>query len=134
MTTLDNYGYIYSGKWHRLKGGARQAWGQLTGNKMTRVAGQQEYLLGVLQEKYGYTRQEAQRALANLSSTASQKKTELADALQATKAWIDDKRGVTRRRSRAKKVAGLAAAAVATGALAYYFGRVRPDQAEAVGL
>lgn len=134
MTTLDNYSYIYSGKWHRLKGGARQAWGKLTGNKMVRVADQQEYLLGVLQEKYGYTRQEAQRVLANLSATASQKKTELTDALQATKAWIDEKRGVTRRRARAKKIVGLAAAALATGALAYFFGRVRPDQVEAAGL
>lgn len=132
MTTLktraNDYSYIYAGKWHKLKGGVRQTLGKLTGNKYARMAGQQEYMLGVLQEKYGYTRQEAQRALADFAHTANEKRDEMKDVLHSAKAWLDEKRGVTSKPKRAKRaVAGLAAAVTATAALAYYLGWFRPQ-------
>jgi uncharacterized protein YjbJ (UPF0337 family) len=133
MTTmksrLNNNSYIYAGKWHRLKGGVRRALGSLTGNELTRIGGQQEYMLGVLQEKYGYTRKEGQRALANLATTVDAKKDEMKDVLQSAKTWIDEKRGVTPKPTRTKRaVAGVAAAVAATAALAYYLGWFRPEQ------
>lgn len=135
MTTLKtratDYGYIYTGKWHKLKGGVRQTLGKLTGNKYARIAGQQEYMLGVLQEKYGYTRQEAQTALADLAAAANEKREEMKDILYSAKAWLDEKRGITPRPKRIKRtVAGLAAAMTATAALAYYLGWGRPQQAQ----
>jgi uncharacterized protein YjbJ (UPF0337 family) len=132
MTTMKSrvgdYSYIYAGKWHKLKGGARQALGKLAGSESTQIAGQQEYMLGALQEKYGYTRKEAQRALADLATTVEAKKGEMKDVLHSAKAWIDEKRGVTPKATKTKRaVAGIAAAVTATAALAYYLGWFRPE-------
>lgn len=133
MTTLtanlSNRKHITTGKWHQAKGTVREAWGKLTGNERTRIAGKQEYMLGVLQEKYGQSRQDAQQALANLTTTLETKKDEMKDILQTAKAWIDEKRGVTPKQPRMGLIAGLAAATTLTAAIAYYFKRTYPEQA-----
>ncbi|MBP8001083.1 MAG: CsbD family protein [Chloroflexi bacterium] len=140
MTTLtsrfNNNGYIYSGKWHRAKGSARRAWGRVTGNEVARLAGQQEYMLGVLQEKYGYTRKDAHRALSQLLATYDEKKTDLVNTfdekkqemknvLQLAKDWVDEKRGVKPKASRIAPIAGLAAATTVAALMAYYLGWFR---------
>ena len=51
--------HILEGKWKQLRGEAKSWWGKLTDNDLDRVAGQFEVLVGLLQEKYGYTRQKA---------------------------------------------------------------------------
>lgn len=50
---------ILKGKWKQLKGEAKAWWGKLTDNDLDRVEGKFDVLVGLLQEKYGYTRQEA---------------------------------------------------------------------------
>lgn len=50
---------ILEGKWKQMKGEAKAWWGKLTDNDLDRVAGKFEVLVGLLQEKYGYTRQQA---------------------------------------------------------------------------
>lgn len=129
-TSIKNRGHVTAGKWHQTKGSVREAWGKVTGNQRTRIAGKQEYMLGVLQEKYGQGRQDAQQALADLTTTIDQKKEEMKDVMQTAKAWIDQKRGITPKRSRIGRLAGLAAATTVTAALAYYLGWVRPAQLE----
>lgn len=54
---------ILKGKWNQLKGKVRQRWGELTDDDMDRIAGRQEELVGVLQERYGRSKAEAQREL-----------------------------------------------------------------------
>jgi uncharacterized protein YjbJ (UPF0337 family) len=49
------------GKWKQLKGAARQQFGKLTDDDVEMIAGQRERLVGKLQERYGYLRDEAQR-------------------------------------------------------------------------
>lgn len=49
------------GKWKQLKGAARQQFGRLTENDLEMIAGQRERLIGKLQERYGYLREEAQK-------------------------------------------------------------------------
>jgi uncharacterized protein YjbJ (UPF0337 family) len=51
--------HILEGKWKQLRGEAKSWWGKLTDNDLDRVAGKFEVLVGLLQEKYGYTRQKA---------------------------------------------------------------------------
>ena len=51
---------ILQGKWKEMRGSAKEWWGKLTDDDLTRVAGKFETLTGVLQEKYGYTRQQAE--------------------------------------------------------------------------
>jgi uncharacterized protein YjbJ (UPF0337 family) len=50
---------IFEGKWKQIRGEAKAWWGKLTDNDLDRAAGKFEVLVGVLQEKYGYTREQA---------------------------------------------------------------------------
>jgi uncharacterized protein YjbJ (UPF0337 family) len=51
---------ILEGEWKQMRGKAKSWWGKLTDDDLTRVGGKFESLAGVLQEKYGYTRQQAE--------------------------------------------------------------------------
>lgn len=50
---------ILEGQWKQIKGEAKSWWGKLTDNDLDRAAGKFDVLVGILQEKYGYTRQQA---------------------------------------------------------------------------
>jgi uncharacterized protein YjbJ (UPF0337 family) len=50
---------ILEGQWKQIRGEAKAWWGKLTDNDLDRAAGKFEVLAGILQEKYGYTRQQA---------------------------------------------------------------------------
>jgi uncharacterized protein YjbJ (UPF0337 family) len=49
------------GNWKQLKGKARQKWGQLTDDELDRVSGRREELVGLIQERYGKARDQAER-------------------------------------------------------------------------
>lgn len=51
---------ILLGKWHELKGQVRQRWGKLTGDDLARLSGKTEELVGVLQQRYGYGKAQAE--------------------------------------------------------------------------
>jgi len=51
---------ILHGKWHELKGKVRQQWGKLTDDDLTQVSGKAEELAGVLQQRYGYSKAQAE--------------------------------------------------------------------------
>lgn len=51
---------VLEGKWKQVRGQAKEWWGKLTDDDLDRVAGKSEQLIGLLQEKYGYTREQAQ--------------------------------------------------------------------------
>ena len=50
-----------AGQWKQLKGKAKVAWGDLTDDELTQVDGNVERLAGLVQERYGRTREEAER-------------------------------------------------------------------------
>ena len=50
---------IVEGKWKQMRGEAKAWWGKLTDDDLDRAAGKLDVLVGLLQEKYGYTRQHA---------------------------------------------------------------------------
>jgi uncharacterized protein YjbJ (UPF0337 family) len=50
---------IVEGKWKQIRGEVKGWWGKLTDDDLDRAAGKFEVLAGLLQEKYGYTRQRA---------------------------------------------------------------------------
>ena len=54
---------ILEGKWKQLRGIIREKWGELTDDELDQIAGNSERLVGLLQEKYGYTQMEAERQL-----------------------------------------------------------------------
>ena len=51
----------FEGNWHQLKGKIKEKWGKLTDDDMTRINGKYEQFVGILQKKYGYTREQAER-------------------------------------------------------------------------
>ena len=64
---------ILEGKWMQLRGAVREKWGQLTDDELDQIAGKRDKLSGVLQERYGYAEDEAERHiddfLENLDET-----------------------------------------------------------------
>ncbi len=52
---------VIKGKWTQLKGSARSQWGRLTDDEWDQIAGDRERLLGKLQERYGWSREQAER-------------------------------------------------------------------------
>ena len=50
---------IVEGKWKQMRGEAKAWWGKLTDDDLDRAAGKFDVLAGILQEKYGYTREVA---------------------------------------------------------------------------
>ena len=49
----------FEGKWKQIRSQAKVWWGKLTNDDLDRAAGKLEAFTGLLQEKYGYTRQYA---------------------------------------------------------------------------
>lgn len=54
---------IIEGKWKQVKGEVQTQWGKLTSDELDQINGQREKLVGKLQERYGYTRDEAERQI-----------------------------------------------------------------------
>ena len=49
------------GQWMQVKGEIKKQWGKLTDDELDRIAGEKDKLVGKLQEKYGITKEEAER-------------------------------------------------------------------------
>jgi uncharacterized protein YjbJ (UPF0337 family) len=56
---------IIKGKWKQLKGDARKKWGKITDSDWDEVAGEKDKFLGKLQERYGWSREQAERDADN---------------------------------------------------------------------
>ena len=52
---------ILKGKWKQLKGDVKLRWGELTDDEVDQMEGNTEKMIGKLQEKYGYSRERAQK-------------------------------------------------------------------------
>ncbi len=52
---------VLRGKWNQLKGKVRRQWGDLTDDDVDKIQGDSEVLLGRIQERYGRTREEAEK-------------------------------------------------------------------------
>jgi uncharacterized protein YjbJ (UPF0337 family) len=52
---------ILKGKWRQLKGEVKSQWGKLTDDDLDRAEGDAEKLIGRVQERYGYQRDQAKR-------------------------------------------------------------------------
>jgi uncharacterized protein YjbJ (UPF0337 family) len=64
---------IVQGNWPELKGQVKQRWGKLTDDDVQRLGGKTEELAGVLQQRYGYGKIQAEMEInkwANEHNTA----------------------------------------------------------------
>jgi uncharacterized protein YjbJ (UPF0337 family) len=51
------------GQWTQLKGQLRKQWGKLSDDEVDQIQGNAEILIGKLQERYGYSREQAEREI-----------------------------------------------------------------------
>ena len=56
---------VLKGQWTQLKGKVREQWGKLTDDEIDQMQGNAEMLIGKIQERYGHSRDEAERDVEN---------------------------------------------------------------------
>ena len=56
---------VLKGKWENMKGEGKSQWGKLTDDDLTRVEGDLQKLRGKIQERYGYTKDQADREVSS---------------------------------------------------------------------
>ncbi len=64
---------IIQGKWTQLQGSLKAKWGKLTDDDLSRHDGNHQYLLGKLQERYGWKKDQAERELRDFEQTLNKK-------------------------------------------------------------
>ena len=51
------------GNWKQFQGKVKEKWGKLTDDDLTTIAGKRDQLSGILQQKYGYGKEQAEKEL-----------------------------------------------------------------------
>ena len=59
---------IIKGKWKQLSGQAKVQWNKLTDDDLGVADGHREYLVGKLQERYGWSKDRAEQEVRDFSS------------------------------------------------------------------
>jgi uncharacterized protein YjbJ (UPF0337 family) len=54
------YNNVFEGRWKQMRGQAKVWWGKLTDDDLEKVGGKFDKLIDLLQERYGYTQQQAE--------------------------------------------------------------------------
>jgi uncharacterized protein YjbJ (UPF0337 family) len=62
---------ILQGNWKQFKGKVQQFWGDLTNDDLDRIQGSKTELAGIIQEKYGRSKEEAEREINEFLSKHS---------------------------------------------------------------
>ncbi len=83
---------ILKGKWNQIKGDVKKSFGKLTDDDMLVIEGDATKATGILQERYGYSREEAEKKWNELTSRfggdAAAMKHDVKDAVKDVKADI----------------------------------------------
>ncbi len=76
---------ILAGKWKQFTGKIKETFGKLTDDDLARAQGNAEVMTGLLQERYGYTKDQAHRAWDDFCGTLDDgRKTLAGQAADAT--------------------------------------------------
>jgi uncharacterized protein YjbJ (UPF0337 family) len=62
------------GQWTQLKGKVRQQWGKLTDDEIDQMQGNAEMLVGKIQERYGYQREQAEQEVDRWLNSQEQRR------------------------------------------------------------
>jgi uncharacterized protein YjbJ (UPF0337 family) len=60
-----------AGQWKQVRGKVVEKWGKLTDDDLQVIAGKRDQLVGRIQERYGITREEAERQVQEFSDRFS---------------------------------------------------------------
>jgi uncharacterized protein YjbJ (UPF0337 family) len=64
---------IIQGKWTQIKGSLKAKWGKLTDEDLNRMDGNHQYLVGTLQERYGWQKDQAEREIREFEHSLAKK-------------------------------------------------------------
>ena len=62
---------IWEGKWLQWKGRIKQKWGTFTDDDMKRIEGSKDAVIGRLQERYGHSKEAAEREWRAFSTASA---------------------------------------------------------------
>jgi uncharacterized protein YjbJ (UPF0337 family) len=65
---------IIQGKWTQIKGSLKTQWGKLTDDDLARADGNRQYLVGRLQERYGWQKDKAEQEIDNYERSMNRSK------------------------------------------------------------
>ena len=85
---------VLGGMWKQIKGSVKSTFGRLTDDDLTEVEGNSEKMLGKLQERYGYSRADAENAWNDFRSGLNQESDRAED--DADDAVDEAKKGLRR--------------------------------------
>jgi uncharacterized protein YjbJ (UPF0337 family) len=54
---------VLQGKWKEIRGGFKKQWGKLTDDDIRRIQGSLDQITGIIQQRYGYTRERAEQEI-----------------------------------------------------------------------
>jgi uncharacterized protein YjbJ (UPF0337 family) len=67
---------MFKGRWNQMRGEIRTRWGKLTDDDIAQIEGRAEKMIGKLQERYGYKREQAEKELDEfMNSSPGSRKT-----------------------------------------------------------
>ncbi len=58
---------IFKGQWKEFTGKIKEQWGKLTDDEITQLEGKAEGLAGLLQKKYGYSKERAEKDIESFA-------------------------------------------------------------------
>lgn len=65
---------ILKGQWKQIKGQVKQQWGKLTDDDLLQAEGQRDKLVGIVQNRYGIARDEADRQVRQFEDGLGQRR------------------------------------------------------------
>jgi uncharacterized protein YjbJ (UPF0337 family) len=76
---------VFAGQWKQMRGELKSWWSKLADDDLDRIGGQKDKLIGLVQEKYGYVREQAEQEVARrFKEFADQKGGAIADMVAKT--------------------------------------------------
>jgi len=52
---------VFQGKWKQIRGKVTEEWGRIADRDLDKISGKRDQLVGLVQEKYGYTKEKAEQ-------------------------------------------------------------------------
>ena len=68
---MDNN--VFEGAWTEFKGEVRKVWGKLTGDELESTKGDMESISGLIQQKYGHTKDDVTHKLTEMKDRFADK-------------------------------------------------------------
>lgn len=60
-----------AGKWTEMKGSVKENWGKLTEDDLTQLNGKRDRLAGLIQQKYGVAKEEAEKQISKFEESCN---------------------------------------------------------------